>query len=287
MKKLRVFQTIVGIDMPDAYFNGYMEKFFYDDSCDASVMISVINDKMIEPPPNATEESCIPGHTVYAFDGYKYILRSEYDKITGYQYNNEYTNFVITINDTITRDDATVIDALKIEISSVLRRIFIMLAAIKNGVFFHSVSLEYGGEAIAFSAVSETGKTTHANLWKEAYANVAMINGDSAYLIWENHKAYIYGSPWCGTSDVSMNMKAPVKAIVFLEQAMENTIEKLNIPDAFMRLSSRCFMPLWDKVLMLKALNAAEELSHAVNCYLLKCLPDNDAVKVCYNGIYG
>ena len=36
----------------------------------------------------------------------------------------------------------------------------------KNSMILHCAYVEYQGEAILFSAPSETGKTTQANLWK-------------------------------------------------------------------------------------------------------------------------
>ena len=286
MKKVAVFNTVISIDMPDLYFNENMEKYFCDNSRDEDVTIAISRGKMIEAPNDAAKEMYLHGHMISSFNRHVFCIRSEYDKVTYFKYNNEYTRFVININDQIDLGDTAVVEALKVEISSVLRRVFIMLAALRHGVCIHSSSIRLDDEAIVFSAVSGMGKSTHADLWRTRFGSAEIINGDNIYLVVENGIPYVFGSPWCGTSNKCVNTKAPLKAIVFLEQAKENTIEKLCVAESFMRLSARCFMPHWDNKLMLEAINTAETLTGIVDCYLLRCLPDLDSVRVCYNGIY-
>ena len=151
----------------------------------------------------------------------------------------------------------------------------------------HSSSIRHNGEAIIFSAFSGTGKTTHTNLWREVFPNVEIINGDNGYCLAEDDGVYIYGAPWCGTSGECMNVKVPVKAVVFLEQAKENSIQKLSVPMAFMRLSTGCFLPAWDKELMTNSVVTTERMAASIDCYVLKCLPDHDAVRTAHYGIYG
>jgi len=272
--------------MQDTYFSGFMHKFFCDSSRDEDVTIAISRGKMIEVPLDKVEEMRMHGHLMRSYNGHVFGIRSENDKVTYFKYNDEYTRFELNINDSIALDDATVVDELKNEISAVLRRIFIMLAAVRKGVCLHSVSIKHQDNAIMFSAVSGTGKTTHANLWQEVFECVEIINGDNGYLVVEDNRPYLYGSPWCGTSADCLNVRVPLKAVVFIEQAKKNSIEKLGVAEAFMRLSSRCFMPIWDNKLMLDAINSAEVLANTIECYLLKCLPDRDAVRVCYDGIY-
>ena len=286
MKKLCVFSTIISIDLPEEYFDEHMYKFYYNGSRDEDVAVALSSGKMIEIPNDATKKASVTGHTVYNFNGINYAIRSEYDKITYFSYDNGYTSFVLNINEKIDLGDMLVVDDLKIEISAVLRRIFIMLVTIRSGVCLHSASIKYKEYAIMFSGVSGTGKTTHANLWRTVFSDVDIINGDNGYLLIEDKNIYVYGSPWCGTSGECMSIKVPAKAVVFLEQAKENCIVRLSIAEAFMRLSARCFVPSWDEKLMLDTLNTTEMLANTINCYLLKCLPDKNAVKACYNGIY-
>ncbi len=54
----------------------------------------------------------------------------------------------------------------------------------------------------------------------------------------------VFGLPWCGTSEEYMNSSVPLKAVVFLEQADENHIIKLEKSEAVMRLISGSFWPL-------------------------------------------
>ena len=51
----------------------------------------------------------------------------------------------------------------------------------RDSMILHCAYVEYEGEAILFSAPSETGKTTQANLW-EKYRGSRTVNGDRALL---------------------------------------------------------------------------------------------------------
>ena len=51
----------------------------------------------------------------------------------------------------------------------------------KDQMVLHCAYVEYRGEAILFSAPSETGKTTQAGLW-EKYRGSRTVNGDRSLL---------------------------------------------------------------------------------------------------------
>ena len=66
-------------------------------------------------------------------------------------------------------------------------------------VLFHGSVLEMNGEAVAFTAVSGTGKSTHARLWRERFGDaVTMINDDKPLIKLAEDQAIAYGTPWCG-----------------------------------------------------------------------------------------
>jgi len=273
MTKLKVADLVIKLDLPDEYLGVNMHKFHCNETKKEDVLISMSNN----PMPQSARGKII--HTTYSHNGSNYYVFSEADFITYFQFNDSYSEFIINKNDSGHKyyPDA---------VQSALRRIFIMIAAARGGVCLHASTIGINGEAVCFSASSGVGKTTHTNLWRAAFPEVEVINGDMGYLFAENGVVYYYSAPWCGTSGECLNIKAPVRSIVFLEQSKQNEIQKLPVPESFMRLCTRCFMPAWDKNLSMKSIETAETLSGITDCRLLKCLPNKESAKVCHYGIY-
>jgi hypothetical protein len=164
-----------------------------------------------------------------------------------------------------------------------------------NALIIHSSSIHYNGDGIIFSAPSGTGKTTHTNLWKARYPEVEIINDDSPIIHIKknedesgNHyknSAFVCGSPWAGASGINTNIIVPLKAIVFLEQAPTDSIEKLSPMLALSKLLNEIAKPV-DKDLMDKTFDLINILLTNIPCYLLKCTPTDKAVETVWNELY-
>jgi len=150
-----------------------------------------------------------------------------------------------------------------------------------QGIMIHASAIAWQGRGIIFSAPSGTGKSTQAENW-ERWMDAETINGDRSVLRVEDPSTYVYGSPWCGSSNRYLNKKVPLKAIVILEQAEENEIRLMNAAEALVRLLPRCFLPYFDEEgsLMAKALETVEKIISMTKVYLLKCKPDKEAVEM-------
>lgn len=164
-------------------------------------------------------------------------------------------------------------------IFAVFKLVMIMALSQRDGLLLHSSTIIWNGTGIAFSAPSGTGKTTHTRLWQKLY-DVKILDGDVAALRIKNDSVYVYGLPWCGTSGEFMNECVPLRSIVFLQQAGENIIRKLTFQEAFMRLIARCFLQPYDDIMMEKYLDTAQKIAAITDCYLLECLPDENAVEL-------
>jgi hypothetical protein len=154
-----------------------------------------------------------------------------------------------------------------------------------NSLVIHSSAISYNGDGIIFSAPSGTGKTTHTNLWKNIYPNVDIINDDSPIISIKKDEILLYGSPWAGASGINKNSKVPLKAIVFLEQAPIDSIQKLSSMVALSKLLNEIAKPM-DKALMDKTFDLINILLTKVPCYLLKCTPTDKAVDVIWSELY-
>lgn len=151
----------------------------------------------------------------------------------------------------------------------------------REGVQIHCSSIDYKGKGLIFSAPSGTGKSTHVGLWCELFGDdVTIINEDRPAIRYIDNAPMICGTPWSGTSDNFVNKIVPLSGIVMLEQAPENTIERLSGPIVLQLLMPRCFLPYFDAELMVEAMNILERLVKDVPVYLLKCRPDYEAVEL-------
>lgn len=151
-----------------------------------------------------------------------------------------------------------------------------------NEMILHCAYIDYLGEAILFSAPSETGKTTQANLW-EQYVGTKTINGDRALLGFNDGKWVAHGWPVCGTSDVCHNISTPIKAIVMLSQGKENIVTRLSKKEAFQLLYGQFTVNRWDKEKTLQSMDLCDSLLEKVPVYHLSCTISKEAVECLKN----
>ncbi len=145
----------------------------------------------------------------------------------------------------------------------------------------HGSAISYEGKGIVFSAPSGTGKSTHAGLWKRQYGErVIHINDDKPAIRFHDGVPVVYGTPWSGKTDTNSNNSAPLKAIVFLKQALENRIQPLSVDDALMHIYRETVRPFYDEALGVKVLETAERLIQSVPVYLLECTISSQAVEL-------
>lgn len=112
----------------------------------------------------------------------------------------------------------------------------------ENALLMHGSSFVYNDIAIILTAPSGTGKSTHSRLWQK-YENVTVLNDDKNILNIEDNKIVLYPSPWSGKHHLDNNIKAELKAIVFLYQNKENVIERLKPMAAFRLLVKQLEVP--------------------------------------------
>lgn len=152
------------------------------------------------------------------------------------------------------------------------------LVASEGGAILHASCIGYEGRAIVFTAPSETGKSTQAELWKSR-RGAEIINGDRAVLIREQGVICAAGLPFSGSSRYCANRTLPLMAVVYLKQAPETTIRKLRGAEAFRRLWEGLSVHTWHRTDMEKTADLAEKLLGQVPVYELACTPDETAVE--------
>ncbi len=152
-------------------------------------------------------------------------------------------------------------------------------------ITLHGVLMEHEGRGIIITAPTETGKTTHAHLWRDL-KQAFILNGDlsSCYQCIENGQPVWtgFGSPWCGTSGEYMNRQVPISAIVALQRGEHNEVEKLSGVEAFGAVISQLQLPAWDKNLSASGVDGLINMLKEIPVFRLRCLPDAEAVDTLY-----
>lgn len=155
----------------------------------------------------------------------------------------------------------------------------------EGAMILHSAYMNYKDRAVLFSAPSETGKSTQANLW-EKYRGTYTVNGDRSLLIREKDGWYAYGWPICGSSEICRNERYLVHAIVMLKQAKENKAYPLRGFQALREVMEQITINTWDSEFQMKVMDELEELLKEVPVYRLECDISEDAVK-CLENLIG
>lgn len=152
------------------------------------------------------------------------------------------------------------------------------LIARNHGFVFHCSYIDREGKAILFTAPSETGKSTQADLWHQ-YRNAEIINGDRAAVRLVDGVLMAEGIPFAGSSVYCKNRSLPVEAIVYLAQAPQTTIRRLRGVEAFRRIWEGVSVNTWDKEDMSAVMDTVTRLTEQVPVYYMPCTPDETAVE--------
>lgn len=147
-------------------------------------------------------------------------------------------------------------------------------------VILHSSFIIYKGKGIIFSAPSGTGKSTQAELWRCSRRGAEIINGDRCVLSCDDGEAKVHGIPFCGTSGISLNKSASIRALIVLRQGKENQIRRLRPAEAFGLLFSECGVNRWSKEDTGNVTAVLGQIISSVPVFYYSCLPDVSSVDV-------
>lgn len=146
-----------------------------------------------------------------------------------------------------------------------------------GGFILHASYIEWNGKAILFTAPSETGKSTQAELWRK-HRDARIINGDRAVIRMVGGKAYAAGIPFAGSSVYCENATLPIAAIVYLKQAQTTTIQPMKGINAFQKIFEGVTVNNWNKEDLNKVIDLVGNVIRQVPVYELSCTPDESAI---------
>lgn len=155
-----------------------------------------------------------------------------------------------------------------------------------NGMILHSSVVRCHGEAVLFSGSSGAGKSTQAELWRR-FRNAEILNGDRCIIVQRGDRFFGCGSPYSGSSGIYRPDEAPIRAVVLPQKASENRIVRLERNQAFRRLYREMIGNLWDVAYTEKLLDLLNALLLRVPVYCLYCRPEEQAVELTWQTVFG
>ena len=150
---------------------------------------------------------------------------------------------------------------------------------IRDACVLHASYVDIGGQAILFTGPSNIGKSTQAALWTQ-HEGAEVVNGDRAVLRKVDGRWHVFGYPCCGTSGICINRTLPLRAIVVLNQAKENTVQQLTPASKIRALTAAMELYPWDSAEVDMAFHIAAEIASQIPVVKLSCRPDQEAVDV-------
>lgn len=152
------------------------------------------------------------------------------------------------------------------------------LLAQAGGFLLHCAFVKYQNRGILFTAPSETGKSTQAELWRK-YRGARIVNGDRCGVKICDGAPWACGVPFAGSSEYCENESVPIAAVVYLSQAPETSIRRLRGYAAFSRIWEGCSVNLWDRQDVEPVSEAVRTVAETVPVFYLACTPDESAVR--------
>ena len=148
-------------------------------------------------------------------------------------------------------------------------------------LLIHASCIAYEGYGYPFIAQSGTGKSTHSSLWMKHIEGAELMNDDNPVVRIIDGTPYIYGSPWSGKTPCYRDIRRPLGAIVRIDRAPANSIERLGPVQALASLLPACSSMKWDEIIYNNLCNTLALLIGKTPAYTLHCLPDEAAAQLC------
>jgi hypothetical protein len=162
----------------------------------------------------------------------------------------------------------------------------------RGGVELHaSACIDASGEALLMIGQSGAGKSTTARLLRDcarhlqlqgtnATTELCMLSDDRVFLRPAANRYTAFGTPWHGEARFASPRRAPVRALLLLEQAKVNSLTRLSAAEATAHLASASFPPMHALELTQTYLDNLATLAITVPCYRLALRPSPEAVEL-------
>ena len=152
-----------------------------------------------------------------------------------------------------------------------------------DAMLLHAAVIEIDRRAIAFTAPSGVGKSTHIDLWRRLYGDrVSIVNGDKPIVRFSPSGLPIaYGTPWAGKEGWQRNVGLPLSDLVILRRAPFDGIRQISPSMALSDMLSAVYFGESEDEIS-KTMDLLDRLLSSVRLHLLDCTPTENAARVAY-----
>lgn len=157
--------------------------------------------------------------------------------------------------------------------------------ATENTLEMHASVVEWEGKGYLFLGMSGTGKSTHSGLWLRHIPGARLLNDDNPVVRIRDSVPTVYGTPWSGKTPCYRNEQVPIGAIVRINQAQENKIRRMELPEAIASLSASCSGLKSIRSIGDGLFATIASVVGSVPCYQLDCLPNREAAEICHKTV--
>ena len=195
-------------------------------------------------------------------------------------------NTLMCVNRDWTSCELISFDALMQDLYKLLNAYFLTGLSMYKSIEMHASLIDIQDIGIMFLGPSGIGKTTQAELWMK-YRKAEIVNGDMVFVKQESDCFLGCGSPWHGSSPYCMNKQVPLKALIVLKQSSENRIRRLTGFEMVSSIMNSVFFPIWYQKGHEAVCKTLDALLQTVPVYELSCRPDEDAVRLTEETVFG
>ena len=172
-------------------------------------------------------------------------------------------------------------------VNNSLMLMFAFCSAPYQTLEMHASVIMNGGKGYLFLGRSGTGKSTHSSLWIKNIPGAWLLNDDNPVIRIVDGVPRVYGTPWSGKTPCYINDDYPVGAVVRIKQAPYNVITKMSLMEGFASLYSSSSGLRAIKWVADGLFETVSTVVQKVPCYLMECLPDDEAAIVCSKEVLG
>lgn len=173
-------------------------------------------------------------------------------------------------------------------IDNTLMLLYAFTTATRATLLFHASAVVWQDRAFLFLGVSGTGKSTHSRLWLETIGGTWLLNDDNPVVrISDEGVPVVYGSPWSGKTPCYKNEHYPLGALVRLHQAPSNHIRPASLMEAYVAVTESVSGKRWENAIADGLHASTEALLKGCRVFMLHCLPDTAAARVCWHCVTG